>query len=107
MAPQESRLANEAPVLSLMYNNAATRQRRGRTRTICGVHLIIVNDLTSGLVPNLHAKLVYAATAASFSIDGCQHESVVSNPVNSTESFVLSFCAGDHQPLICRAVEIQ
>src|SRR5436309_811942 len=91
-----------------MDYDAAAADRCGEISAVQGVELIVIdNGAVIGLVPNLDAELVRAAAPSNSTVDGGEDEAVAAGIVHGAGAFVLRARAGNHQPLVAGAVEVE
>ena len=90
-----------------MNDDAAAAQHGRRISTVGRVHLVVVHQPATRVVPDAEAELVRAAAAVHLPINRRQHEAVIARIVDLAGAFVLRPRSGDHQPLIHRALEVQ
>src|SRR6476620_9778997 len=89
-------------------DNVPAAQRRRGIVVNARAHLVVIDHrIAIVLVPNLDAELVYAGTAVDLSINGCEHEAIVTGSVNCARTLVLRSSTSHHQPIIDGAVEVQ
>src|SRR5947208_10296242 len=88
------------------HNVPTTQHSSGRPRVV-RAELVVVNNGTGCLVPDLEAELVDATTPAHGAVHSGEHEGVVSSPVDRSGAFVLCLRARDHEPVVTGAVEAE
>ena len=98
----------EQPLLRLNVDAIATKHG-SRGRSIAGVarDLVVVNnDITVVLIPDLDAELVDSTTAADLTVDRGDHEAVVAGTVDRAGALELGLGAGNDEPFVIFAVEV-
>ena len=69
------------------------------------VKLIVINDHTAGLFPNLDAEFVHTSAAGDQAADSGQQEAVISGIVDGPRTLVLSARSRNLQPVIAATMK--
>ena len=78
-----------------------------RIGVISITHLIVVDDLIRGPVPDPDAEQVHLAARGEFRVNGGQHEPILALAIDGIGALELRLRTGNYQPLAACAVEVQ
>jgi hypothetical protein len=90
-----------------MDNDAAATEQGRRIGAVRRVHLVVVNQPATRIVPDADAEFVLAAAAGLLPVNGCQDEAIIARVVDAARAFVLRPRSGNYQPFVSRAVKVQ
>ena len=79
-----------------MNDNAATTDDCGRFSVVCCVHLVVVDDVASDLVPDLNPKLVIPPSTVYLAVNGCQYETILSLTIDRPRTLELRPGTGNY-----------
>jgi hypothetical protein len=91
----------------LVNDDGPTTNGRRRLGGVVGAHLVVVDHLARGPVPDLDAEPVGTPAAVHLPIGGRQQEAVIPGPVDRAPTFELGPGPGDHEPVVAGAVKVQ
>src|SRR6266542_4004884 len=91
----------------LVDHDRSAAERGGRDRRVRGAEHVVVHDGAGRLVVDLDAELVDPAATADLAVGRGEDEAVAAHAVHHARALVLGLRAGDDEPVVRGAVEVE